>query len=269
MAAEPERLTALIARLLAPNPSPMTLTGTNTYLVGLREVAVIDPGPDLPEHVEAIVQALTTLGTPAISLVTHHHGDHLPAAIRLRDRLGIPIGGHPDLPDVDRRLAHEDVVSLADANLRVLHTPGHTPDHACFLLEEERALFAGDLVAGMGTVVVGRGRGELADYFRSLEHVAERAPALLLPGHGPLVEDPAAKMAEYLEHRRGRERQIVDALAAGARTVPEMVARIYPDVSAELRAHAGRNVEAHLMKLEDERRVEAHNGGWRLIGRDA
>src|SRR5919206_4381417 len=129
MAAELERLSTLIARLLAPNPSPMTLTGTNTYLVGRTEIAVVDPGPDLPEHVDAIVEALAELGRPAISLVTHHHGDHLPAAMRLRDRLGTPIGGHPDLPGVDRPLAHDEVVGLTEAHLRVLHTPGHTPDH--------------------------------------------------------------------------------------------------------------------------------------------
>jgi len=268
MAAELERLTPSIGRLLAPNPSPMTLTGTNTYLVGQTEIAVIDPGPDLPEHVDAIVEALRLLGKPAISLVTHQHGDHLPAAIRLRERLGVPVGGHPALPDVDRRLANGEIVALADVHLRSLHTPGHTPDHTCFLLEEEQALFAGDLVAGIGTVVVGSGRGELADYFRSLDLIAQVAPMLLLPGHGPLVREPSAKIAEYLEHRLGRERQVLDALAAGATTVPAMVARIYPDVNPELRAQAGRNVTAHLMKLEDERRVVAGGDAWRLVGTD-
>jgi glyoxylase-like metal-dependent hydrolase (beta-lactamase superfamily II) len=261
-----ERLTDLIARLLAPNPSPMTLTGTNTYLVGKSEIAVIDPGPDLPEHIEAIVQALETLGKPAISLVTHHHGDHLPAAIRLRERLGVPVGGHPDLPDVDRKLAHDEVVTLSEAHLRVLHTPGHTPDHGCYLLEEERAVFAGDLVAGMGTVVVGSGRGELADYMKSLARVAGRKPKLLLPGHGPLVQDPVAKLSEYLAHRNGRERQVIEAIAAGAQTISEIVQRMYADVSPELQKQAARNVQAHLMKLEGERRAEQRGDAWYLVG---
>src|SRR3954454_5661050 len=178
----PERLSPLVARLLAPNPSPMTLTGTNTYLVGLTEVAVIDPGPDLPEHIDAIVAALEQLGRPAISLVTHHHGDHLPAAVHLRERLGVPIGGHADLPGVDRALAREEMVVLADASLAALHTPGHTADHVCYLLENEAALFSGDLMAGVGTVRVGDGRGELAHYLRSLALVAERGPGVVYPG---------------------------------------------------------------------------------------
>lgn len=259
-----ELLSPLVRRVLAPNPSPMTLTGTNTYLVGRAEVVVIDPGPDLPEHVGAIVAVLQALGRPALALVTHHHEDHLPAARRLRDRLGLPIGGHPELPGIDRPLAHEEVVALADARLRALHTPGHTPDHVCYLLDEERALFAGDLVAGIGTVVVGSGRGELAAYRRSLGLVAERAPARLYPGHGPVVEDPVAKVAEYLAHRAEREQQVIEALAAGAVTIPEIVARLYADVPAHLHPQAARNVQAHLFDLEDRGQVTAREGSWVL-----
>jgi glyoxylase-like metal-dependent hydrolase (beta-lactamase superfamily II) len=265
MAAELERLSPLVGRLLAPNPSPMTLTGTNTYLIGRAEVAVIDPGPDLPEHVDAIVAALEALGRPAISLVTHHHGDHLPAAIRLRERLGVPVGGHAELPGVDRALAHDDLVILADARLRALHTPGHTPDHVCYLLEDESALFSGDLMAGTGTVRVGDGRGELADYLASLDLVADVEAAVLYPGHGPIVDDPAARIAEYREHRLGRERQVLEALGAGCTTVAEVVERLYADVPRHLHAQAGRNVLAHLMKLEDEGRVQTQSHGWRLV----
>ncbi len=265
LAAELERLTPLVGLLLAPNPSPMTLTGTNTYLIGRAEVAVIDPGPDLPEHVDEIIAALEALGRPAISLVTHHHGDHLPAAERLRERLGVPIGGHADLPGVDRPLAHDELVILADARLRALHTPGHTLDHVCYLLEDESALFAGDLMAGTGTVVVGSGRGELASYLASLDLVAEVAPAILYPGHGPIVDDPAARIAEYREHRLGRERQVFDALVDGCTTVAEIVERLYADVPRHLHAQAGRNVLAHLMKLEDEGRVQTQAGGWSFV----
>jgi glyoxylase-like metal-dependent hydrolase (beta-lactamase superfamily II) len=264
---EGERLTPLVARVLAPNPSPMTLTGTNTYLVGRAEVAVVDPGPDLPEHVEAIVHNLRVLGRPAVSLVTHHHDDHLPAARRLRERLDVPIAGHPDLPHVDRPLADREELRLADARLRALHTPGHTWDHVCYLLEEERAVFTGDLVAGTGSLVVGLGRGELAASLRSLALLADERPTMLFPGHGPVVLDAVAKLAEYVAHRAERDRQVLDALGDGIGTISGLVARIYVDIPPGLRSHAARNVQAHLFKLEDDGRVEQAEGRWRLAAR--
>lgn len=263
MSGERERLTPLVARVLAPNPSPMTLTGTNTYLIGRAEVAVVDPGPDLPEHVEAIVENLKLLGRPAVALVTHHHDDHLPAARRLRERLGMPIAGHADLPSVDRPLNHEEELRLADATIRALHTPGHTWDHVCYFLEEERAVFAGDLVAGAGSLVVGPGRGELAASLRSLELLAAQNPETIYPGHGPIVADARAKLAEYIAHRAERERQVLDALEAGLTSIASMVDRIYVGIVPGLRDHAARNVQAHLFKLEDEGRVEQTGDDWR------
>ena len=264
MSGELERLSPFVARVLAPNPSPMTLTGTNTYLVGQSEIAVVDPGPDLPEHVGAIVENLRLLGKPAVSLVTHHHDDHLPAARRLRERLGMPIAGHADLPSVDRPLTHEEELGLADARIRALHTPGHTWDHVCYFLEEERAVFAGDLVAGAGSLVVGPGRGELAASLRSLELLAELQPETIYPGHGPLVPDARAKLAEYITHRADRERQVLAALGSGLTTISTMVDRIYVGIVPGLRDHAARNVQAHLFKLEDEGRVEQRGGEWVL-----
>jgi glyoxylase-like metal-dependent hydrolase (beta-lactamase superfamily II) len=261
---EAERLSPLVARILAPNPSPMTLTGTNTYLIGRAEIAVVDPGPDLSEHVEAIVQNLRLLGRPAVALVTHHHDDHLPAARRLRERLGMPIAGHPDLPSVDRPLAHDEVLRLADAQIRALHTPGHTWDHVCYFLEDERAVFAGDLIAGAGSLVVGPGRGELAASLRSLELLAALLPETVYPGHGPVVPDARAKLAEYIAHRADRERQVLDALGNGLTDISAMVDRIYVGIVPGLRGHAARNVQAHLFKLEDERRVQQRDGGWHL-----
>lgn len=262
---ECERLSPLVARVLAPNPSPMTLTGTNTYLVGQAEVAVVDPGPDLPEHVEAIAAGLRALGKPAVALVTHHHDDHLPAARRLRERLGVLIAGHPDLPSVDRPLAHDAVLRLADATVRALHTPGHTWDHVCYLLEEERAVFTGDLVAGAGSLVVGPGRGELAASLRSLALLTELEPRTLYPGHGPVVAAAVPKLREYLAHRDEREQQVLAALAAGAATIEVMVAAIYPELAPALRGHAGRNVRAHLLKLEDEGRASERDDRWSLV----
>ena len=264
MSGECERLTPLVARVLAPNPSPMTLTGTNTYLVGRQTLAVIDPGPDLPEHLDAIVAAVEARGLLAVSLVTHHHDDHLPAARRLRERLGVPIAGHAELPGVDRPLRHEERVVVAGATLRAIETPGHTDDHVCYFLEEERALFSGDLIAGMGTVVVGAGRRDLARYLASLELVGTLEPRVILPGHGPLVQDAAAKIREYVEHRLGRERQVVAELERGARTVDEIVATIYADVRPDLHPAAARNVRSHLWKLEAEGRAEERDGAWLL-----
>jgi glyoxylase-like metal-dependent hydrolase (beta-lactamase superfamily II) len=261
---EGERLAPLVARVLAPNPSPMTLTGTNTYLIGRAEVAVVDPGPDLPEHVEAIVESLRLLGRPAVALVTHHHDDHLPAARRLRERLGMPIAGHPDLPSVDRPLTHEEELRLIDVRIRALHTPGHTWDHVCYFLVEERAVFAGDLVAGTGSLVVGPGRGELAASLRSLTLLADLEPNVIYPGHGPVVADARVKLAEYIAHRADREGQVLAALGPGRKTIADLVEHIYVDVAPGLRDHAARNVQAYLFKLEDEGLVVQDGRYWRL-----
>ena len=262
-----EQLSATVTRVLAPNPSLMTLSGTNTYLVGGEELVIIDPGPDMPEHLEAIVATAARLGSVAVSCVTHHHADHLPAAVKLRERLGAPIAGHRDLPHVDRPLEDEQLVEVTGAQLRAVATPGHTADHLCYLLESERALFTGDLIAGSGTVIVGDARGELAQYIASLRRVAELRPARVLPGHGPIVEDAAGKIGEYLEHRLGRERQIVGLLERGPSTVPEIVGELYADVPSGLHEMAARNVRAHLWKLEDERRARATGDRWCLVGR--
>ena len=264
-----EQISEGVRRVLAPNPSPMTLTGTNSYIVGSGELVVVDPGPDLPEHVEALVAVASALGRLAYSLVTHHHGDHLPAAMRLRERLGAPIVGHADLPGVDRACTDGAVVATTGTRLRALATPGHTADHMCYFLEEERALFTGDLIAGSGTVVVGEGRTDLADYMASLRRVAELDPRTLLPGHGPIVADPASKVREYLDHRRLRERQIVAALKDAPASVEALVGRLYSDTPVGLHPMAARNVRAHLYKLEHEGRAVIGGGLWRLSrGRD-
>jgi glyoxylase-like metal-dependent hydrolase (beta-lactamase superfamily II) len=242
----------------------MTLTGTNTYLVGGDTLAVIDPGPDMPEHLDAIVAAVEARGMLAVSLVTHHHDDHLPAARRLRERLGVPIAGHADLPGVDRPLRHEELIALPGATLRTIETPGHTDDHVCFFLEEERALFSGDLIAGTGTVVVGAGRPDLARYLASLELVGTLVPRVILPGHGPIVSDAAAKVREYTAHRLGRECQVLAELAGGGRTVEQLVATIYADVRPDLHPAAARNVRSHLWKLEAEGRAVEQDGVWAL-----
>jgi glyoxylase-like metal-dependent hydrolase (beta-lactamase superfamily II) len=208
----------------------MTGTGTNTWLVsdGGGQVAVIDPGPDDPRHLEAIREACQPLGRVVAILVTHRHLDHLPAARPLSHETGAPLLGHADLPGVDRPLADG---SIAFGRLQALDTPGHTDDSLCFWDQDEGALFTGDLVAGAGTVIVGDEWGALGRYMASLERLRALDPRTIYPGHGPIVADATGKLDEYLAHRRQREQQVLEGLRAfGQATVEQLVSRIYPDV---------------------------------------
>jgi glyoxylase-like metal-dependent hydrolase (beta-lactamase superfamily II) len=247
----------LIQRVLAPNPGPMTLSGTNTYVVGdgSGKLAVIDPGPNEPRHLTATLAAAQPLGTITTVLVTHRHGDHLPAAFPLCERTGAELRGHADLPGVQHPLGDDEVCF---GPLRALETPGHTRESMCFWSPLERVLFTGDLVAGTGTVVVDDQPGALAQYLASLERVLGLRPATIYPGHGPIVEDAVGKVREYLDHRRLRVAQVVQALAdRGPSTVSELVAAIYTDVAPELVAPAGRNVRANLELLTAEGKAAA------------
>jgi glyoxylase-like metal-dependent hydrolase (beta-lactamase superfamily II) len=242
----------VIERVLAPNPGPMTNTGTNTWLISNTsgEVAVIDPGPDDPAHLDAIERAAH--GHITTVLVTHRHSDHLPAALPLCQRTGAVLLGHPDLPGVQRALADEQ---SAFGALRALHTPGHTPESICYFEPGSGALFTGDLVAGAGTVVV----DQLGPYMASLERLLALGPRTIYPGHGPTVADAAGKLNEYLAHRRQREQQVLDGLPA---SVDELVANIYTDVPPNLVPMAARNVDACLEKLRAEGRVERIGQRW-------
>jgi glyoxylase-like metal-dependent hydrolase (beta-lactamase superfamily II) len=257
----------VIQRVLAPNPGPMTLNGTNTYLVdnGARELAVIDPGPDDPRHVAAIFQAAAPLGTIAAVLVTHRHVDHLPAAHKVCARTGVPLLGHTDLPGVQRALADGEPAFGA---LRALETPGHTRESLCFWDPDASVLFTGDLVAGLGTVVLDDQPGALGQYIASLERLISLAPRTIYPGHGPIVDDGVGKLNEYLQHRHQRVQQVVDALALrGPATVDELVRAIYVDVAPNLVEMAARNVRANLEKLAAEGKVVAAPGArWTLTG---
>jgi glyoxylase-like metal-dependent hydrolase (beta-lactamase superfamily II) len=255
----------VIQRLVAPNPGPMTLTGTNTYLIGdgSGQLAAIDPGPDEPRHVEAILRAAEPLGKINAVLVSHRHLDHLPAALPLCRATGATLIGHPDLPGVERPVRDGDVAFGA---LRTLETPGHTRESLCFWDPAEGALFTGDLVAGSGTVVVDDQPGALTDYVSSLERLLTLQPRTIYPGHGPIVADAIAKLSEYLDHRRQRVQQVVDALATrGPSSVDELVSVIYTDVPPGLAPMAARNVRANLDKLTSDRAVVPLPGGrWRL-----
>jgi glyoxylase-like metal-dependent hydrolase (beta-lactamase superfamily II) len=243
----------------------MTGEGTNTYLIGQRDVAVVDPGPALDEHVEAILAARPPDGRIVAILLTHGHADHADAIAALRDRTGAPVFGHPALPMVDHGLSDGAVLDLAGERVEVLATPGHADEHLCFWLPGARALLSGDLIAGSGTVVLSQTPGSLSRYLASLERLRALGPFALLPGHGRPVADGQAKVAEYLAHRAMRERQIVAALSDGPATAELLVERLYAETAPALRPMAARNVRAHLERLAELGRVRPEGDRWRLL----
>jgi glyoxylase-like metal-dependent hydrolase (beta-lactamase superfamily II) len=226
-----------ILRLLAPNPGPMTLEGTNTYLYGENPCAVIDPGPDDDGHVEAIIGTAKERGGISVVLLTHSHADHTAAAHRLGAEVVLPREGDDPL-----------------AGLRVLATPGHAVDHVCFLTEEE-VCFSGDLVLGIGSTIVGPDGGGLAAYMESLRLLRAEPLKLICPGHGPWITDPEAKLDEYIGHREERESRLLAALDGGERSRAALLADAWDDVPAVLLPMAAMAMEAHLEKLEDEGRL--------------
>lgn len=257
----------LIERIVAPNPGPMTLTGTNTYLVGdgAGHLAVIDPGPDdLPAHLDAIQAAAKPLGRITTVVVTHRHLDHLPLAIPLCKETGARLAGHPDLPGVEQPLPEN---ASAFHGIVALHTPGHTRDSVCLWNAVEGTLFTGDLVLGSGTAVLDDAPGALTDYLSSLERLFGLRPRTIYPGHGPIVADGAAKLTEYLEHRRLRIQQVLDALRQrGPSTAEELAAAIYTEVPPSMLPMAARNVRANLDLLLSESRIERlDHHRWQLV----
>src|SRR3954451_16540250 len=226
-----------VERLTAPNPSPMTLEGTNTYVVGRDPATVIDPGPDDPGHIEAVREAAESRGGIGTVLLTHYDRDHTEGV----ERLGV----EPTKP------ADGKVV----AGLTVLATPGHAAEHLAFLLGD--ACFCGDLILGQGSTIVGPREfgGSLADYMESLRKRQGLDRAVLYPGQGPEVHDPQAKIAEYIAHRQEREDRLVAALDRGERSKAALLAEVWDDVPPQLRMPAGIAMEAHLEKLEEEGRL--------------
>jgi glyoxylase-like metal-dependent hydrolase (beta-lactamase superfamily II) len=236
------RVSIDVERLTANNPGPMTLEGTNTYLVGRDPAVVIDPGPDEDAHIEAIRTAGSARGGIGTVLLTHDDADHL-AGVE-------PLGIEPTRP------SDGEVV----AGLTAIATPGHAAEHLSFLLPEGEgrfACFCGDLVLGEGSTIVGPRRlgGSLADYMLSLARLRALDLTILYPGHGPEVDDPAAKIAEYIAHRQEREDRLVSALARGERSRAALLAEVWDDVPAQLRPAAALAMEAHLEKLAEEGRL--------------
>ena len=225
-----------ILRVVAPNPGPMTLEGTNTYLYGADPCVVIDPGSDDAGHLEAIRAAAGERGGIGHVLVTHSHRDHTTGA----DQLGAPIVLATDGEE--------------HGGLRALATPGHAADHVVYL-SADGVCFCGDLVLGLGSTIVPPGGNSLAAYMDSLALLAAEEIELMAPGHGPWIEDPAAKLAEYVEHREMRERRLLAALDRGERSRAALLAEAWEDIPLELLPMAAMAMESHLEKIEGEGRL--------------
>jgi glyoxylase-like metal-dependent hydrolase (beta-lactamase superfamily II) len=240
-----------IALVRAANPGPLTLSGTNTWLVGRDPAWVVDPGPLLDEHVAAVLAEAVARGGLAGIALTHHHGDHADAARELAQRAGGVAIAAAD-PGVGNR-------GLADGErlgpLEAIALPGHAPDHLCFA--SGTVCFTGDAVLGEGSVFIAPGRGALSGYLIGLRRLRERGFELLLPGHGPPVVDVAERLDGYVAHRLDRERRLVAALDAGARSVDELLDAAWDDVPDNLRLAATVTLVAHLDKLEEEGRLPA------------
>ncbi len=237
-----------IARIVAPNPGPMTLAGTNTYLYGSGPCTVIDPGPDDAGHLEAVRAAAEERGGIGLILLTHSHGDHAAGAGRLAD---LAAEGGCEKPAVVLPADGEE-----HGGLRAVATSGHAADHVCFLTAD-RVCFSGDLVLGEGSTFVPPDGGSLATYMDSLRLLQAEPLELICPGHGPWVTDPAAKLAEYVEHREMRERRLLAALERGERSREALLAEVWDDVPEEVRPAAALVMEAHLEKLAAEGRLPA------------
>jgi glyoxylase-like metal-dependent hydrolase (beta-lactamase superfamily II) len=256
-------LSERVRLILAPNPSPMTLEGTNTYLIGdARSVIVMDPGPSDDDHLASIRAAVADEFVVAV-LLTHRHPDHAEAAERCAAMFDTVVASSsPQVPH-DVAVVEGARFGSDDVFLTPISTPGHSSDHLCYLLEEEKALFTGDHILGRGTTVVAFPDGDMGAYMASLERVRELGVERYYPGHGPVVENPAEVVVEYIEHRRMRERQVIDGLEAGPATPEELVARIYTDVDPVLHPVAAMSVRAHLAELAQRGIVVQDGDRWR------
>jgi glyoxylase-like metal-dependent hydrolase (beta-lactamase superfamily II) len=270
---ELQTLTPLVRRMIAPNPGPFTFTGTCTYVVGRGEVAVIDPGPDDAAHVDALLRALAG-ETIAYILATHTHKDHSPACDALRRATGAPIVGcapfratGPEAPrsqdlaySPDAALASGERLRGAGFTLTAIATPGHASNHLAFALEEEESLFSGDHVMAWSTTIVSPPDGNMGDYMSSLETLRARGERIYWPGHGGPVRDPQKFVRGLINHRRHRELLVLAALRAGARTIDDLVERLYVGLDPRLRGAAARTVFAHLEDLVARGRAEREVG---------
>lgn len=265
------RLSNSVLRLTAPNPSVMTGPGTNTYLIGNKEVAIIDPGPAIDEHVGAIIAAAP--GPIRWILTTHTHLDHSPAASLLQAKTGAEVlgmlapehGGHDQAFRPDRIPEHGDRLAVDGLTLKAIHTPGHASNHLCFLLEEERLLFSGDHIMQGSTVVINPPDGDMGDYLRSLSVLHGEEIDYIAPAHGFLMDRPYQVLDRLISHRMVREGKLITAMQElGLATEDELVARVYEDVPTVMHPLAKRTLLAHLLKLQEDGEAANEVDRWRL-----
>ena len=265
-AGELARVSPLTRRLIAPNAGAFTFTGTCSYIVGEGEVAIVDPGPAISSHIDAVLKTIASEKLVAI-LVTHTHRDHSPAANILRERTGAPVVGcapyapgagqaghgldasHDRDYEPDRVMSDGETLQIGGATIEAVATPGHTANHLCFALREERTLFSGDHVMAWATTVVAPPDGSMRDYMDSIEKLRRRDDALYWPAHGGPVRDPQRYLRALAHHRAQREAAILQRLGEGDETIPQMVAHIYDGVDARLHGAAALTVFAHIEDL--------------------
>jgi endoribonuclease LACTB2 len=264
-----------VATVLGHNPGPFTGPGTNTYLVGTgRRQILLDTGQGVPIWADLLETARKELSRGAVVeriVLTHAHVDHIGGVKQVRERYGevealkMPWPGHDAAaghPLIE--IGHGALIETEGATLRAIHTPGHSPDHLCYYLEEEHALFTGDVVLGAGTTVIPDDTGDLGDYMDSLHRLLALELAAIYPAHGPVIRNPREKIREYIAHRELRERQVLEALADGPIDAMAIVKRIYVDVPEYLHPAAAGSVRSHLKKLGKEGRVVEHEKRWSL-----
>jgi len=273
------KVTPLIRRVVAGNPSPFTFKGTGTAIIGRGKVAIVDPGPDLADHIEAQLKAVRGETVTHI-LVTHTHSDHSPATPAIARATGAKVyafGPHPRPPSgmpveqsgdlgfaPDVRLADGDVVAGDGWTVEAIHTPGHISNHLCFAVREDKALLTGDHVMGWSTTVVSPPDGNMADYVASLRKLLPRSESVYIPTHGAEIRDPVTFVSACIEHRLNREAQILARLAEGPKTIAEIVAVNYAATPKHLHAAAGRSTLAHLIQMVKDGRVRTEDSEARL-----
>lgn len=252
----------IIRDITAPNPGPFTLSGTRTYLLG--DATIVDPGPAIDSHIDAIRAAMPSLRT---ILITHRHDDHAPAAVPLKRATGARIVAPRGVLDdaiVDQRVAGGESVVIDDETLAVIATPGHTGEHVCFL-SGAGDLFTGDTVLGEGTTTIFPPDGSMSDYIASLRRLLTHNPKRIFPGHGPTHEDACALIEQYIQHRLRREQEVLDSVASGAIAAAAIRERMYPDLDPRLRGAAEIQIAAHLVKLKEDGRVAGRDGSYQLL----
>ena len=266
-----------VRRVIANNPGPFTFSGTGTYILGTGKVAVIDPGPDDQEHIDAILAALEGESISHI-LVTHTHMDHSPGCKKLQAACDAPTyaygrhgagkieqginveeGGDMDF-DPDHLVRHGDIIEGGDWSVECVYTPGHTSNHMCFALREQKALFSGDHVMGWSTSIVSPPDGDMSEYMDSLELLLDRDDVIYWPTHGPCIEEPKAHVRAFIQHRQEREQQIIDCLEQGIFNIREMVPAMYHDTPEFMYPAAARSVLAAMDNLLKKQRVVLASG---------